>query len=430
MRVLLLLLSGCVLITQADIDARAPDVEPPPPTPVPVDPGDVDADRDGFVGRDDCNDDDPDIHPGQTESPNQIDDDCDGVIDEGTIFYDDDGDGFCEQNPCAADCGLSDCSGDCDDTQRVVYPGAPELCDGLSNDCNWAGDERDDRDGDGYSLAQGDPDDRDITEIPTDVLAIQASLVCNVVRIPAGTYTMGCDDLWCAFDEGPEHEVTISYDLLVTETEVLRVHWDRFLGAKNWAFPDCGENCPVTRVSWVETFEFADQMNDGIGAPRCLPEDDPLTCTGWRLPTEAEWEWIARGNRSDRFAGGSNASLVGWIEDNSGMAVHPARLKQPTPDGVYDLTGNVWEWVWDAPDPYPFTPVVDPVVLAPTDPDDRGTRILRGGSANTPADYTHVTSRGGGDEAGEYYADDGSPFDTAPTNPLNYHGFRLVRRAP
>ncbi|MCB9679242.1 MAG: SUMF1/EgtB/PvdO family nonheme iron enzyme [Alphaproteobacteria bacterium] len=425
---MLLLLASCVLITPEEVAGRNP-VVLPVPTP-PPDPADIDADGDGYTGRDDCDDEDRDVHPGATELPNQKDDDCDGLEDEGTIFFDDDGDGFCEQNPCAADCGLSDCSGDCDDTHDVVYPGAPELCDGLSNDCNFDGDEFDDRDGDGWSIAQGDPNDLDITEVPTDVTMIRNSVVCNIVRIPAGSFTMGCEESWCQFDEGPEHDVTVTYDLLVMETEVLRFQWERFVPEKNWAFPDCGGSCPVTRVSWEEAQGFADAINDMLTLPHCELTDDPRTCTGWRLPTEAEWEWAARQNRSDRYAGGSNPSLVGWIQDNAQDTVHPARLKTPTPDGLFDMTGNVSEWVWDAWAIYPFTPVTDPVALSPTQPEDVGERGLRGGNARSPVEYAHVTVRSNMPQDPAYYQDYGDASDTSPNNPLNYHGFRLVRKAP
>jgi formylglycine-generating enzyme required for sulfatase activity len=424
----LALSGGCVFITDADRAERIP--TPLPPTPI-IDPSALDADGDGFVGRDDCDDDDPSVFPGAEELPNQIDDDCDGVEDNGTIFYDDDGDGFCESTPCNADCGLSVCGGDCDDTTALVYPGADEICDGgIQNDCTFDGNEFDDRDGDGYSVAQGDPDDRDVAELPTDVTSIRASIVCDVVRIEPGTYDRGCEQPWCAFDEGPVHEVTITRPLLVMETEVLRFQWDRLVGPKNWAFPDCGENCPVTRVSFPEALAFANVMNDSLQLPRCEIDDDPRECVGWRLPTEAEWEWFARGTSQDRFAGGSNAALAGWIADNSDSSVHPARLRQTNINGLWDVTGNVWEWTWDAPVLYPFTPEIDPLHTTPTDLEDQGMRVLRGASARTPEDQAHVTSRAWIDADSPFYDDLGDDGDTSPVNPFNYHGFRMVRNAP
>ncbi len=420
--------SSCVFITEADQEARAP--TPAPPTPLP-DPSTLDLDGDGVVGRDDCDDDDPDVFPGAEELPNQVDDDCDGIVDETTIFYDDDGDGFCESTPCDAECGLSVCGGDCDDDNDTVFPGALELCDGgISNDCNFEGNEFDDRDGDGFSIAQGDPDDRSIVDLPTDVTMIRASVVCDVVRIEPGTYGQGCEQNWCGFDEGPVHDVTITRPLLVMETEVLRFQYDRIAGAKNWAFPDCGENCPVTRVSWEEALAFANLINTSLELPLCEADDDPRQCVGWRLPTEAEWEWFARGTSQDRFAGGSNAALVGWIDDNSDDTVHPARLRQTNVNGLWDVTGNVWEWTWDAPVLYPFTPEIDPLYLTPTDIEDTGHRVLRGASANTPEAQAHVTYRIDFPQDDPFYADLGDDGDTSPFSPFNYHGFRMVRNAP
>ena len=115
----------------------------------------TDADADGYETCDgDCDDDDPAVFPGATETANGVDDDCDGTIDEGTVAYDDDGDGQSEEE------------GDCDDNDAMTFPGAPEACDGLDNDCDGSpADFEDDADGDGYMYCD-DCDDEDDTVHP------------------------------------------------------------------------------------------------------------------------------------------------------------------------------------------------------------------------------------------------------------------------
>jgi formylglycine-generating enzyme required for sulfatase activity len=412
-------LSACVFITDADQEARAN--------------ARVDRDGDGVIAQEDCDDADARVFPGQLELPNGIDDDCDGRVDDGTAFFDDDGDGFCEQTPCdVADCGRASCGGDCDDARPSVFPGAVEICDGLRNDCDVEFDEHDDRDGDGWSIAQGDTDDRNPADQPTDITQLAAEVTCQVVRIEPDTFTMGCDDqTWCDFWEGPAHEVTITRPYLIMETEVLRRQWDRFMGAKNWAFQDCGPSCPVTRVSWEEAFEFANVINAHYGLPDCLPGHDPYACVGWRLPTEAEWEYAARGRTTDRYAGGSNASLVGWIEDNAGETVHPARLKQPNVHLLFDMTGNVSEWCWDLDQLYLPGALIDPVEVDAVDPPDAVDRIMRGGSGNSRSDFAHVTRRSSNSPFAFDFADTGDDLiDHRPGDPYNWIGFRLVRTAP
>jgi hypothetical protein len=133
----------------------------------------VDADNDGFtLCTGDCNDMNPDIHPGATEVCNGVDDDCDGIVDNGfpTYYLDNDGDGFGDPNVLGA-CGASGSvpnNLDCDDADPTVYNGAPELCDGLDNDCDGTVDDNlsEDLDGDGFTPCLGDCDDGDATIFP------------------------------------------------------------------------------------------------------------------------------------------------------------------------------------------------------------------------------------------------------------------------
>jgi formylglycine-generating enzyme required for sulfatase activity len=132
-------------------------------------------------------------------------------------------------------------------------------------------------------------------------------------------------------------------------------------------FKACGDDCPVERVSWDDAQLFIKKLNQ-------------LTGKKYRLPTEAEWEYAARsGGRFERFAGGDNADALAWYGANSGRTTHPVGQKKPNGLGLYDMSGNVWQWVSDKW----------------YDTDARtGTRVIRGGSWNDPPEDVQAALRG------------------------------------
>lgn len=420
--ILWLALVGCVFITAEDVQDKYDIAHDPS----------IDADGDGYSRAVDCDDTNPLIHPDRAEVANGVDDNCDGRTDEGSLFYDDDGDGFCENEPCQPRFPGDPIplGGDCDDTQAAVYPGAPEICDLQKNDCDVAWDEHDDNDGDGWSIAQGDPDDRDVTAVPAGAVPLIAELACDIVRVPAGSFELGCVGPDCPFDAQPAHTVHFTHDLLVARYEVTREQWNIWMSEKTWMNEDCGPRCPVNRVSAVEADEFARRMNLHIGLTPCEREDDPYTCTGWRLPTEAEWERVARADTSDPFSGGTNPSLVGWLRDNSARSVHPVGSRSPNRWGVYDMTGNVWEWTWDAEYAYPSAPQTNPYTPDPADADPLQERQIRGGGGNTLRLGATVYHRLAFWADHADFADRGDAGDQSPENAFNWFGFRLVRTAP
>jgi sulfatase modifying factor 1 len=205
-------------------------------------------------------------------------------------------------------------------------------------------------------------------EVP-EVSLVRAQLAGEVVTatVPAGTYFLRCVDgpETCGEAEHPR-AVTLQHDILMMQTEVTQGLWRRIMGTNPAQGTGCGDACPVEMISWREAIAFANELSRREGLPECygpLAESSPYwsvphasagvvwrwgqACGGWRLPTEDEWEVAAHGGRLSPFAGASEADSVGWIQGNSGGRTRQVRLKEPNGFGLYDMTGNVWEWVWD-----------------------------------------------------------------------------------
>jgi len=164
-------------------------------------------------------------------------------------------------------------------------------------------------------------------------------------------------------------------------------------------FKNCGDNCPVENVSWYEVQEFIERLNSKTGKK-------------YRLPTEAEWEYAARsGGKREKYAGTNSDADLGsyaWYITNSGSKTHPVGQKQPNGLGLYDMSGNVWEWCsdWYGKDYYASSPKDNP-----QGPSSGSYRVLRGGSW-------------GNDPRNIRASDRGIDF---PSFRLIYNGFRLLR---
>jgi formylglycine-generating enzyme required for sulfatase activity len=238
-----------------------------------------------------------------------------------------------------------------------------------------------------------------------------------VGRVPAGTYEVGCTagQQGCVPIEGPRHTVTLTRSVLVMEKEVTQGLWQAVMGSNPSRFSSCGAECPVERVNWEDAVRFANALSERDGLEPCyelagstVSWPKGAACTGWRLPTEAEWEVAARGGADTLYAGGGELDAVGWTGENSGGATHPVKQKAANGYGLYDMSGNVYEWVWDWHGPYPSGAQVDPV--GPASGSGRG---VRGGSWFYFAPYARVTGRG--------YSPGGRHF---------YLGLRLVQTSP
>lgn len=183
----------------------------------------------------------------------------------------------------------------------------------------------------------------------------------------------GCFDMGDIFgngqpDEKPVHRVCLD-DFYIGKYEVTVAQWNTVMMNPSRYSKQCrGNNCPVERVSWELARAFIRTLNQKSGR-------------NYRLPTEAEWEYAARsGGKREKWAGTSNLSLLGnyaWYDKNSGGRVHPVGEKKPNAIGLYDMSGNVWEWVadWYDPDYYSRSAQNNP-----KGPESGTHKVQRGGS--------------------------------------------------
>lgn len=251
------------------------------------------------------------------------------------------------------------------------------------------------QDGDGERPEQ-DPDPAE-SETETDA---DEAMPLAWVTIPEGNYMMGClsVDMGCYANESPHHPVTMkSFEML--KTEVTQAQFKELLGRNPSQFTACGVNCPVESVSWSDANQFC-------------------TTIGGRLPTEAEWEYAARAGGISIYPCGADPSClpsIAWHAENSQQTPHPVGQLAPNAWNLYDMAGNVSEWVEDT--------ISTDYTNAPTDGSawvqlDITNRVVRGGSWDAPAGSSiHRSSYRGSS-------------DPTPSPAANTFGFRCARDLP
>ncbi len=198
----------------------------------------------------------------------------------------------------------------------------------------------------------------------------------DMAVIPAGSFEMGSDD--GDSEEIPVHRVTITRSFAIGKTEVTQGQWRAVMGSIPAEFrsKDCGDNCPVETVSWEDAQDFIQKLN-------------AMTGKQYRLPSEAEWEYACRAGGRHKYCGSDKINNVAWYWGNSDSSVHPVSRKQPNAFDLYDMSGNVWEWVEDSDH--------DSYVGAPTDGSawqgNGSMHVLRGGSWDMDPWVTRAVKR-------------------------------------
>lgn len=189
-----------------------------------------------------------------------------------------------------------------------------------------------------------------------------------MVVIPAGEFDMGSNDSGTHSREKPVHRVSIKQPFAIGKTEVTQKEWRQVMDSDPEELKFEGrDDCPVENVSWHDAKSYIKKLNELTGK------------TTYRLPSEAEWEYACRGGKADeKYCGGNNVDAVAWHTKNSSNKTRPVAQKQANVFGLYDMSGNVYEWVedWYHGD-YNGAPQDGSAWLTGGDPKNR---VLRGGS--------------------------------------------------
>ena len=191
----------------------------------------------------------------------------------------------------------------------------------------------------------------------------------KMMHVEAGTFQMGSTEY---SDEQPVHSVTITKDYYIGETEVTQALWYAVMGYKPTSSGSAwysrfglGDDYPAYYISYEDVQSFLTKLNS-------------MTGEQFRMPTEAEWEFAARGGKNSKgytYSGSNTIDYVAWYGDNSNDKSHPVKTKAANELGIYDMSGNVWEWCSDWYDEYSSSAQTDP-----TGPTTGSNRVKRGGS--------------------------------------------------
>jgi formylglycine-generating enzyme required for sulfatase activity len=209
------------------------------------------------------------------------------------------------------------------------------------------------------------------------------------------------------------HEVVIDRTLLVSQTPVTRAAWAVVLGQEPPGTDTA--RLPVERISWYEGLSFCNALSLLLGLTPCygIAEDNVVEwdrrCDGFRLPTEAEWEFLCRAGSASVYHSGDregDLAAAGWYEANSSDGPMPVGQLQPNAWGLFDMHGNVWEWCWDWSGPYVVEDQVNP-----EGPSIGQARVLRGGSWRRSMHHCRSATR----------------YDSTPENRGRSLGLRVLR---
>ena len=234
--------------------------------------------------------------------------------------------------------------------------------------------------------------------------------------MPKGSFTMGSPptESGRGTDE-VQHGVTLTSNFGMAESEVTQRQYRNLMGSSPSSFK--GDDLPVEQVSWFDAVAYCNALSVKEKLAPCYQINgttvgwaDGVRCSGYRLPTEAEWEYAARSPATTVYAGSDSVDGVAWYSSNSGSTTHAVKTKTANGRGLYDLSGNVFEWVWDwYQGPYEALPSSDPI-----GPLNGTLRVFRGGWWLDTREHARVARR--------YYI--------SPTDSASGGGFRTVRSYP
>jgi formylglycine-generating enzyme required for sulfatase activity len=233
----------------------------------------------------------------------------------------------------------------------------------------------------------------------------------RMIAVPPGTFTRGplLDDPWAQQDE-VRATVELTRPVLIGATEVTQALYAEVMGEDPSSYGGC-PTCPVHDVTWRDAVRFCNRLSVLEGLQPAYDLEGPEVAwrkeaDGYRLPTEAEWEYAARAGEELAFAGSDDPDRVAWYAETADQGPQPVARLRPNRWGFYDLSGNVWEWVWDRWSVPSAEPSVDP-----TGPPEGETRVGKGGAWNVWADMLRPSVRSRGH----------------PTSRSDVIGFRLAR---
>ena len=225
----------------------------------------------------------------------------------------------------------------------------------------------------------------------------------NLVLIPAGPFSLGNTGSYEGeYDEKPPVTIIISKPFYISKYEITQQQYKAVMGNNPSEFK--GDNLPVEQVSWYDALNFCNALSQSEGLTPCYTINgtkvtSDFEANGYRLPTEAEWEYAAKaGTKTDFYSGkltysgnspiDPNLDKIAWYSANSSNTTHPVGQKTPNAFGLYDMSGNVWEWCWDRYAEYPSKETKDY-----QGPEIGTYRVYRGGGWRNLAWYCRSTNR-------------------------------------
>lgn len=246
----------------------------------------------------------------------------------------------------------------------------------------------------------------------------------DYVTIAPGSFDIGAREVDADKDDSRElfdSKVTLTRAFQMKTTEVTQGEYLFITGRVTTSYDKkCGLDCPANALSWNDAVQYLNMLSKKEGLEPCYAIKNGLAtwakgydCTGYRLPTEAEWEYAARGGNEEPRYG--EVGEIAWYYENSNSSVHPVGKKKKNAFGLSDMLGNVWEWAWDAMDYKPYTEDMrDPIIGGLSQESEGQDRVTRGGSFSDSARDVRASYRF------QYLANGGGANQ----------GFRPVRTVP